>query len=132
MEMYIRIRRARKKIGYSKSEVVRQIEVSNSAYFGWELPPSHRNATRPSVTNLTKLAMIFNVRLEWLATGRGEMQTPTQLTPIVRMPSRSKSSGASLLPLSGESLLQKHLVESYRALSAEKRQALLQLFSLIG
>ncbi|CAK0757459.1 Transcriptional regulator [Gammaproteobacteria bacterium] len=136
MDLYSRIRKARERSGYNKADVARILDVTGSSCFGWELHPSQDGATRPSVENLLKLAVIFDVRLEWLATGRGEMCFPSH--PQIRMQipkARPKPTEESLdteneLPplLSREIVLQQRLLEGYRALSTDKRRALLRLF----
>ncbi len=49
-------------------QLVSKVGVTKSACGQWE-----RGVTTPNVENLSRLAIILNVRFEWLATGRGEM-----------------------------------------------------------
>lgn len=62
-----RIRSARTSAGLSQSQLAEQTGVKRSAVAQWE----RRGGTRPSVQNLERVAVITQVRFEWLATGRG-------------------------------------------------------------
>lgn len=69
MEIGDRIRVAREAAGISKSELARRIGVHPSACIQWE----SRDGTYPKLENLIQLAVLLDVRLEWLGTGRGAM-----------------------------------------------------------
>lgn len=68
-----RIKIARQRMGLNKSALSRILGVTPTSCISWELPDSDRNSARPNVENLTRLAVVFNVRFEWLATGSGPM-----------------------------------------------------------
>lgn len=68
-----RIRLARQRAGLSKSGLARLLGVTPTSCISWELPESDRNSARPNVDNLTRLAVVFDVRFEWLAGGKGAM-----------------------------------------------------------
>lgn len=60
-------------MGLSKSALSRILGVTPTSCISWELPPSDRNSACPNVDNMTRLAVVFNVRFDWLANGRGPM-----------------------------------------------------------
>lgn len=64
-----RIQQARKKQTLSRAQLAKKVGVSSGGCGHWE-----RNFNTPSVENLVKLAVILNIRFEWLATGRGTME----------------------------------------------------------
>ena len=68
-----RIKQGRQRIGLSKSALARILGVTPTSCISWELPPSDRNSACPNVDNMTRLAVVFNVRFDWLANGRGPM-----------------------------------------------------------
>ncbi|WP_369977352.1 helix-turn-helix domain-containing protein [Xanthomonas bundabergensis] len=65
-----RIRRVRSMANLSQSQLAEQVGVKRSAVAQWERDPG----TFPSVKNLVKIAVIADVKFEWLATGRGSPQ----------------------------------------------------------
>lgn len=71
-DLTTRIRQARRRVGYSQSELAAQVGVNRSAVAQWE---RHGGST-PTSANLSKIAIITSVHYEWLATGRGQMCTP--------------------------------------------------------
>jgi len=60
-------------MGLSKSALARLLGVTPTSCISWELPESDRNSARPNVDNLTRIAVVFNVRFDWLANGHGPM-----------------------------------------------------------
>jgi len=62
-----RIYLCRKQKKITQEALAEQIGVTKAACGQWE-----RGLTSPSVENLSKLALVFDVYFEWLATGRGE------------------------------------------------------------
>lgn len=64
-----RIKLAREAARLNSAELARRVGVKPSSVSLWE---SGKNT--PSVSNLAKLAVILNVRFEWISTGRGEMK----------------------------------------------------------
>jgi transcriptional regulator with XRE-family HTH domain len=65
----MRIKKFRQLRGLSQKELASQLGVSNSAISQYE--SSTYFHSEPSVKNLIKMAKIFDVSFEWLATGRG-------------------------------------------------------------
>jgi transcriptional regulator with XRE-family HTH domain len=119
MDMNDRISLARKEAGFNKSELARNLDVTPTSCSSWELPSDNRNNSRPSVNNLGRLALILNVRFEWLATGRG----PMSLTPTAR--SQPKT------PLSQSDRAQS-LLSLYRMLPASQRSSMLDFIRLVS
>lgn len=68
-----RIRQARRRVALSQSELANQVGVNRSAVAQWERP----GGCTPTSTNLSKIAVITAVHYEWLATGRGQMISPS-------------------------------------------------------
>lgn len=118
MDMHERIGLARKAAGFNKSELARTLDVTPTSCSSWELPPSNRNNSRPSVPNLGRLALILNVRFEWLATGRGPM--PLISTSDTQAIADGKLDNASTL------------LALYRSLPAAQRSTLLEFVCLIS
>lgn len=67
LSMSDRIRAARTAAGLSQSQLALQTGVKRSAVAQWE----RKEGTTPSVSHLARIAVVFQVRFEWLATGRG-------------------------------------------------------------
>lgn len=67
--MHLRFRKARRLAKLSQSELAQLVGVRRSAVSQWEAP----GGKRPGMANLCAVAVANNVRLEWLATGRGPM-----------------------------------------------------------
>ena len=67
MSMSDRIRSARTAAGLSQTQLAHETGVKRSAVAQWE----RRGGTHPSVSHLSRLAVVTHVRFEWLATGRG-------------------------------------------------------------
>lgn len=119
MDMNDRISLARKEAGFNKSELARSLNVTPTSCSSWELPTGNRNNSRPSVGNLGRLALILNVRFEWLATGRG----PMSLTPT--------AASQQKVPLS-ESDRAESLLSLYRMLPAGQRTSMLDFIRLVS
>jgi len=105
-------------MGLSKSGLARILGVTPTSCISWELSEQDRNSARPNVDNLTRLAVVFNVRFDWLANGRGEMTYA--------------NSGAhdSSEPLVGSGDLppdQQELLNLFRCLPAGKQNAVMTL-----
>lgn len=66
-----RIRMARGRIGMSQVALANKVGVTRSAATQWEA----EGGTEPSAENLRKIAEATGVHFEWLATGRGAVQT---------------------------------------------------------
>ena len=67
IELYQRVREARKLIGLSQEELAAELGISRSAVAQWEM----LRGTAPSVENLVALARRSGMAFEYLATGRG-------------------------------------------------------------
>jgi len=119
MDMNKRIKQARKAVGFNKSELARSLDVTPTSCSSWELPPGNRNNSRPSIDNLGRLALILNVRFEWLATGRGPMPLTTPYNEQPSLPQSDSDKAKSLLGL-------------YRSLSAGQRGTVLDFLKLIS
>ena len=119
MDMHKRIKQARKAAGFNKSELARSLDVTPTSCSSWELPPENRNNSRPSIDNLGRLALILNVRFEWLATGRGPMPLTTPGNEQLSLPQSESDKAKSLLGL-------------YRSLSAEQRGTVLDFLKLVS
>jgi transcriptional regulator with XRE-family HTH domain len=70
-----RITLARKTRGLSQELLAERMKVSRGACGHWE-----RGKALPSTEHLTKLAMTLNVRMDWLASGNGDMETSHQIS----------------------------------------------------
>jgi transcriptional regulator with XRE-family HTH domain len=79
MKMQERIRRARRKAGFSQAALAEVVKVRRSAVSNWE----SANDVVPSMQNLVAIARACGVAIEWLGTGRGGMSTdPEALADI--------------------------------------------------
>jgi len=119
MDMNDRIALSRKEAGYNKSALARTLDVTPTSCSSWELPNGNRNNSRPSINNLGRLALILNVRFEWLATGRG----PMSLTP---------AAGNDLKTPLTESDRADSLLSLYRMLPADQRSSMLDFIRLVS
>lgn len=63
-----RITLARKKRALSQAQLGELLDVSRGACGQWE-----QGQTYPNIQHMVEIAKILDVQLEWLATGRGEM-----------------------------------------------------------
>ena len=116
MKIENRIMLARKKAGLSQKRLAIISGVSRSACSQWE-----RGHAVPSVKKIIILAQVFDVRFEWLATGRGEMNFSNQVSET-----NSIYKKRSVLPLDQEEILEK-----YREFSDKKKKVLLELIRLL-
>jgi transcriptional regulator with XRE-family HTH domain len=64
-----RLKMARVNADMSLKDVAEKLGISKQGVGHWELDRSE-----PTITNLAKVAGIYNVRLEWLVTAEGQMQ----------------------------------------------------------
>ena len=106
-----RLKQAREAAGLSKSELARRIGVHPSACIQWESP----GGTNPSMEHLVHAAVILDISLEWLGTGRGEM------TPAGEAESNTDDPAPSLTTDEQE------LIEAYRQLNPMDRRRLLDI-----
>ena len=70
LTMSDRIRGARTSAGLSQSQLANETGVKRSAVAQWE----RKEGTHPSVEHLARIAVVTQVRFEWLATGRGTIE----------------------------------------------------------
>lgn len=118
MEIGDRIRLAREGVGISKSELARRIGVHPSACIQWE----SREGTYPKLENLIQLAVLLDVRVEWLATGRGAMH----YSGAAREERPSYPAGEARLAAD-----ERRVLAVYRALPPRKRKALFELLDFL-
>lgn len=107
-----RISLARKARGLSQELLAERMNVSRGACGHWE-----RGKALPSTEHLTELATILNVRMEWLATGKGDMNATHQI---------SEPSDA-VYALSAHDEETKEMAELYFRLPKRKRKIILDL-----
>lgn len=112
VEMYARVREARRRTGKSQEEFAALLEVSRGAVAQWEM----EKGTTPSVKNLSEIARLTGVQFEWIATGRGPKVWGE---PMVKEPAATYA-----VPLSPE--LTK-MVELAKKWNPERLRALLVL-----
>lgn len=109
-----RIRQAREAAALSKSELARRVGVHPSACIQWESAAG----THPKLEHLSQLAVVLDVRFEWLATGRGDMRYVA-----VREERPVYGAGAGARVNADEQLL----LVRFRDLSPRKKKSLLVL-----
>ena len=102
-----RIRRARRKAGFSQSALAELIKVQRSAVSNWE----STNDVQPALQNLISIAKICAVSFEWLGTGRSKMSLEDESPHI-------QAAEAELVDLRDE----RDLLAMYRNLPQKKRQ----------
>jgi len=107
MKMPERIRRARRKAGFSQSALAELIKVQRSAVSNWE----STNDVQPALQNLISIAKICAVSFEWLGTGRSKMSLEDESPHI-------QAAEAELVDLRDE----RDLLAMYRNLPQKKRQ----------
>lgn len=82
MELYDRIRLARRLKGWSQSKLAEKLGVTTSTVGHWERSLGHA----PATSKLGKLAALLDVRVEWLMTGRGPMRVDEASRAQIRPP----------------------------------------------
>lgn len=100
-----RIRLARRLAGLSQSAASRLLYVHRGTFGHWERGAGHL----PTSANLLRLANVFNVSFEWLATGRGAMSSGAACVADQRAPG-----------VAGD---EEHLLRVFRQLPAPCRRA---------
>jgi len=113
-----RIRHGRQRMGLSKSALSRILGVTPTSCISWELPQSDRNSACPNVDNMTRLAVVFNVRFDWLANGRG----PMSYGPDDAEGGREQVVLKGQLPPD-----QRELLQLFRGLASDKQDAVMTL-----
>ncbi len=71
-----RIKAARKYRGRNQKWLAFEMGITQASVSDWEVGKSS-----PTVENLEKISVLFEVSFEWLATGRGEMLLTVPLPP---------------------------------------------------
>ncbi len=112
-----RIRRARNLANLTQTELAAKIGVQRSAVAQWEQVVS----TNPTIANLIKLAIICEVRFEWLATGRG----------VMRLGDLQQASAAATSEFAHD-LLEVRLLNAIRQLSMRKREVIVEMVEGLG
>lgn len=69
MTVHQRIREARNGIGMSSNKLADKVGVSSTAAWNWE-----HERTTPRPEQLTRIAAVLGVSVEWLLTGHGALQ----------------------------------------------------------
>ena len=80
---HARIRQARNKAKLSQAGLAEKLNIHRSAVSQWESP----QGVLPTLENLIKLAILTEVQMEWLSTGRGRMHYEKDIddTPAVML-----------------------------------------------
>jgi transcriptional regulator with XRE-family HTH domain len=116
MKIGKRIATAREKAGFSQDRLASMIGVSRSACSQWE-----RGHATPSVDNIAKLAQIFGVGFEWLATGRESIHRAGEVEE-----KGEEYESYIKLPIDG-----KEILERYYQLPDKKKKLILELMRLL-
>lgn len=83
-----RLKKARAVRGMSQSTVAKHMRVTRGAVGQWEV-----GATAPTRDNLNKLASLYRVGYDWLATGKGTPPDPSA-APVIRTAPAMETPGA--------------------------------------
>ncbi len=111
-----RIRIARRKAGFSQTQLAALMKVTRSACSQWEM----EGGTAPRGHRLERLASILNVTVEWLATGEGAPDGSHRTADGVPM------------YRNGLSEEERALLDAFSHLDADARKALLVLLRSQG
>lgn len=112
MKISQRLRLARRHAGLSQRALAEAVGVARSAVSHWEA------GSQPSAANLEQVAVVTQVRFEWLATGRGAMALSAQ----TRMDSIPAAHGLLI-----EDPQEVQLLESIRSMNATARVTMYEL-----
>ena len=113
MKMQERIRRARRRAGFSQTGLAAAVDVRRSAVSNWE----SADGVLPSMQNLLAIAKACQVSLEWLGTGRGGISTdPDALADV-------PTANAELVDVEEERML----LAGFRNLPRRSQQLVLDL-----
>lgn len=107
-----RIRSARQQARLSQARLAAEVGVRPGAVGQWEMA----GGTTPSVEHLSQVAIATKVSFEWLATGRGSPRSTATTEP----PAASMAAFA-------HDLVEEQVLESLRALSRPKREAIARM-----
>ncbi|QZA80871.1 helix-turn-helix domain-containing protein [Deefgea piscis] len=98
-----RILKSRKTRKLTQVQLAEMIGIKQSSVSAWE-----RGDADPSTDNLSSLAALLRISYEWLATGRGEMESSYQTVKVE------------------EPTLETELIAAFRELSWAHQQALVE------
>ena len=112
-----RIKQARSKQGLSQAQLAELMSVTRGACGQWE-----RGFSEPSVEKLSKLAVLLEIRFEWLTTGRGDME----YIPAIHDKKASKTDIDFFMNSE-----QRKLLAEFGRLSETKRNAMMELLRLL-
>lgn len=111
-----RIRRARRKAGFSQARLAELLKVQRSAVSNWE----SASGIQPSLQNLIAIAKVCAVSFEWLGTGRGTI--------------RPDDIEMSEIPALHAELVEAHeereLLELFRNLSRKKQRLMMEVLEV--
>ena len=111
-----RIRKARMNADLSQGAIAERLNVSRSCVSQWE----RYSGTRPTTSNLAKLATLLKVSSEWLTTGRGSMKLgDTHEEPAAHMAEFAFDE------------LESRLLAGFRQLTGRKKNAVVELIEKI-
>jgi len=108
-----RIRLARRRRGLSQAALAARVGVTGSAVGHWE----RRSGSDPSLKSIRAISIVLEVPLEWLSTGRGQMQIESAGAPEV-----------DSIYIESE---EKQLVSLYRLLPSRSRDIVLQILETL-
>lgn len=107
-----RIRNARQQARLSQAGLAAEVGVQPGAVGQWEMV----GGTTPSVEHLSQVAIATKVSFEWLATGRGNPRAAA-----------STETPAASMAAFAQDLVEEQVLESLRALSRPKREAIARM-----
>lgn len=117
MKMAERIRRARRKAGFSQAALAEKLDVRRSAVSNWE----STSDVQPSLQNLIALAKVCGISFEWLGTGRGAMPA------VLELLSDTPTADAELV----EAHEERELLAIFRSLPRKSQQVVTDLMEIL-
>ncbi len=112
MNLSARIRCARTLAKLTQTALAAKLGLRRTAVAQWE----QVSGTTPTMTNLTQLAILTEVRFEWLATGRGAMRLGNlHVEP------------AAVMSEFAHDILESRLLNAIRRLSMHKREVIVEM-----
>jgi transcriptional regulator with XRE-family HTH domain len=117
MNFAYRIRCARTFAKLTQTELAAKLGVRRTAVAQWEQVVG----TKQTMRNLTQLAIVTEVRFEWLATGRG----PIRLGELHSEP-------AAVMSEFAHDILESRLLNAIRRLSMHKREVIVEMVEGLG
>jgi transcriptional regulator with XRE-family HTH domain len=117
MNLSSRIRCARTLANLTQSELGAKLGIRRTAVAQWEQVVG----THPTMANLMQLAILTEVRFEWLATGRGVM-------PLGDL----HTEPAAVMSEFAHDILESRLLNAIRRLSMHKREVIVEMVEKLG